>query len=33
MFVASAERKTETPEGMVWVGEVCLVRPEEGEGG
>jgi len=33
MFMASAERKTETPEGMVWVGEVCLVWPEEGEGG
>jgi len=33
MFVASAEWETETPEGMVWVGEVCLVRPEEGEGG
>jgi len=33
MFVASAERETETPEEMVRVGEVCLVRPEEGEGG
>jgi len=33
MFVASAEQETKTPEGMVQVGEVCLVRPEEGEGG
>jgi len=33
MFVALAERETETPEGMAWVGEVCSVRPEEGEGG
>ena len=33
MFVASAEWETETPEGMVWAGEVCLVWPEEGEGG
>jgi len=33
MFVTLAEWETEMPEGMVWVGEVCLVRPEEGEGG
>jgi len=33
MFVMSAEQETETPEGMVRVGEVCLVRPEEGEEG
>jgi len=33
MFVASAERETETPEGMVQVGEVCSVRLEEGERG
>jgi len=33
MFVASAEWETKTLEGMVWVGKVCLVRPEEGEGG
>jgi len=33
VFVASAEREMETPEGMVRVGEVCSVRPEEGEGG
>jgi len=33
MFVASAEQETEIPEEMVWVGEVCLVQPEEGEGG
>jgi len=31
MFVSSAEREMEAPEGMVWVGEVCSVRPEEGE--
>ena len=33
MFIASAEQETETPEGMAQVGEVCLVWPEEGEGG
>jgi len=33
MFVASAEQETETLEGMVQAREVCLVRPEEGEGG
>ena len=33
MFVASAERETETPEGMVRAGEVYLVWLEEGEGG
>jgi len=33
MFVALAEWETEMPEGMVRVGEVCSVRPEEGEGG
>ena len=33
MFVASAERETETPEGMVRAGEVCLVWPKKGEGG
>jgi len=32
MFVASAEQEMEIPEGMAWVGEVCLVQPEEGEG-
>jgi len=32
MFIAPAEREMETPEGMVWVGEVCSVRPEEREG-
>ena len=30
MSVGLAERGAETPEGMVQVGEVCLVRPEEG---
>jgi len=33
VFVASVEWETETPEGMVQVGEVCLVQPEEGERG
>ena len=33
MFVTLAERETETPEGMVQAGEVCLVWLEEGEGG
>ena len=33
MFITSAERETETPEGMVRAGEVCLVRPEKREGG
>jgi len=33
MFVTSAEQETETPEGMVRVGEVCSVRPEERERG
>jgi len=33
MFVVSVEQETETLEGMVWVGEVCLVQLEEGEGG
>ena len=32
MFVASVERETKTPEGMVWAGKVCLVQLEEGEG-
>jgi len=32
MFIASAEWEMETPEGMVWVGEVCSVRLEEREG-
>ena len=32
MFVMSAERETETLEGMVWMGEVCSVWPEEREG-
>jgi len=27
------EQEMETLEEMVWVGEVCLVRLEEGEGG
>jgi len=29
VFVIPSERGTETPEGMVQAGEVCLVRPEE----
>jgi len=29
MSVGLAERRAETPEGMVQVGEVCLVQPEE----
>jgi len=33
MFVALAEQETETLEGMVRVGEVCLVWPEEEERG
>jgi len=33
VFVVSVEWEMETLEGMVWVGEVCLVWPEEGEGG
>jgi len=33
MFVTLAEWETETLEGMAWMGEVCLVWPEEGEGG
>ena len=33
MFVMSAEQETETSEGMVWAGEMCLVQLEEGEGG
>jgi len=33
MFVMLVEREMETPEGMVWVGEVCLVQLEEREGG
>jgi len=33
MFVVLVEQETETLEGMVQVGEVCLVWPEEGEGG
>ena len=30
MSVGLVEQGAETPEGMVQVGEVCLVRPEEG---
>ena len=30
MFVGLVEQGAEIPEGMVQVGEVCLVRPEEG---
>jgi len=30
MSAGLAERGAETPEGMVQVGEVCLVWPEEG---
>jgi len=30
MSIGLAERGVETPEGMVQVGEVCLVRLEEG---
>jgi len=33
VFVVLMERKTEMPEGMVQVREVCSVRPEEREGG
>ena len=33
VFIASAERETETLEGMVWVGEVCSVWLKEEEGG
>jgi len=33
VFVALAEWETEIPEGMVWVGEVHLIRPEEREEG
>jgi len=33
VFAVSAERETEMPEGMVRVGEVCSVWPEEREGG
>jgi len=29
--IGLAERGAETPEGMVQVGEVCLVWPEEGD--
>ena len=31
MFVALVEQGTETSEGIVQVGEVCLVWPEEGD--
>jgi len=33
MFVTSVEWETETPEGMAWVREMCLVWLEEREGG
>ena len=31
MSVGLAERGAETPEGLVQVGKVCLVWPEEGD--
>ena len=33
MFVMSVKQETEMLEGIVWVGEVCSVWPEEREGG
>jgi len=33
MFVVLVEQETETLEGMVRAGEVCLIWPEEGERG
>jgi len=33
MFVMLVKQETEMLEGIVWVGEVCSVWPEEREGG